>query len=161
MKEERLLDILMYLFEICADQEAMFYKDSQTISQEMIQAGFHPHEINEVMHWLHALTDMSESILLDTENIQKSFHAYTKKECMKIDMEARNYLLYLERIKVIDVRTRELIIDRAMAIEKDVVTLSDIKWIAFMILYKNPYYQQQQLQLLAMLILNNEEKAKH
>jgi hypothetical protein len=30
-----------------------------------------------------------------------------------------------------------------------------------MILYKNPYYQQQQLQLLTMLILNDEERIKH
>jgi Smg protein len=162
MKEERLLNILMYLFKIYARQsEAMVYKNSETISQEMIQAGFHQSEIDEVMHWFHELTDISASILCDEKKVPKSFHVYTREEHIKINTEARNYLLYLERVKIIDMRTRELIIDRAMALDMEVITVSEIKWITFMILYKNPYYQQQQLQLLTMLILNDEERIKH
>ena len=55
-----------------------------------------------------------------------------------LDVEARGFLLFLEQHGVLDAGQRELVLDRAMALDQDELDLDDLKWVVLMVLFNQP-----------------------
>jgi Smg protein len=55
-----------------------------------------------------------------------------------LDVEARGFLLLLEQHGVIDANQRELVLDRAMALDQDSLDLDDLKWVVLLVLFNQP-----------------------
>ena len=53
-------------------------------------------------------------------------------------MEARGFLIFLEQQNVISAAQRELVIDRAMALDQDDIDVDDMKWVVLMVLFNQP-----------------------
>jgi Smg protein len=47
-------------------------------------------------------------------------------------------LIFLEQYNVISAAQRELVIDRAMALDQDDIDLDDMKWVVLMVLFNQP-----------------------
>ena len=60
------------------------------------------------------------------------------REETKLDIEARGFLMVLEQHGVIDADRRELVLDRAMALDQDELDLDDLKWVVLMVLFNQP-----------------------
>ena len=56
----------------------------------------------------------------------------------KLDVDARGFLLFLEQHGVLDADQRELVVDRAMALDQDELDLDDLKWVVLMVLFNQP-----------------------
>ena len=56
----------------------------------------------------------------------------------KLDIDARGFLLFLEQHGILDASQRELVLDRAMALDQDELDLDDLKWVVLMVLFKQP-----------------------
>ena len=67
-----------------------------------------------------------------------SIRHYTPKEQERLDEECRGYLHFMETSGVIDPATREVIIDRLMALETDEIALDQIKWVMLLVLFNQP-----------------------
>ncbi len=63
---------------------------------------------------------------------------YTSEECEKLDLEARGFLMFLEQAGVLDHYTREMVIDRIMALGEDEIDLDQLKWVVLMVLFNQP-----------------------
>ena len=50
----------------------------------------------------------------------------------------RGFLLFLEQHGVLDADQRELVLDRAMALDQDELDLDDLKWVVLMVLFNQP-----------------------
>ena len=48
------------------------------------------------------------------------------------------FLLFLEQHGVLDADQRELVLDRAMALDQDELDLDDLKWVVLMVLFNQP-----------------------
>ena len=48
------------------------------------------------------------------------------------------FLLFLEQHGVLDADQRELVLDRAMALDQDEIDLDDLKWVVLMVLFNQP-----------------------
>jgi Smg protein len=59
-------------------------------------------------------------------------------ELEKLDVECRGFLLFLEQHGVLDANQRELVLDRAMALDQDELDLDDLKWVVLMVLFNQP-----------------------
>ena len=59
-------------------------------------------------------------------------------ELDKLDVECRGFLLFLEQHGVLDADQRELVLDRAMALDQDELDLDDLKWVVLMVLFNQP-----------------------
>ena len=59
-------------------------------------------------------------------------------ELEKLDVECRGFLLFLEQHGVLDADQRELVLDRAMALDQDELDLDDLKWVVLMVLFNQP-----------------------
>ena len=60
------------------------------------------------------------------------------QELDRFDIEAQGFLMFLEQHGVVSAEQRELVIDRAMALDQDDIDLDDLKWVVLMVLFNQP-----------------------
>jgi Smg protein len=63
---------------------------------------------------------------------------YTEQELLRLDVQCRGYLLFLEQVGVLDGETREVVIERVMALDTDEIDLDQMKWVVLMVLFYQP-----------------------
>jgi Smg protein len=141
--KENMLDVLMYLFENYMDEGPEFSPDQETLATELSQAGFPRAEINKAFSWLEGLASLREQgAELPLASKDSSLRLYSTTELKKIGTEARGFVLFLEQNSVLDARTRELVIDRVMALEAEEIALEQLKWVILMVLFNQPGHEQ-------------------
>jgi Smg protein len=63
---------------------------------------------------------------------------YAKEELELINTSCRGYLLFLEQVGVLDAATREIVIERVLALDTDEIDLEQLKWVVLMVLFYQP-----------------------
>jgi len=134
--KESILDVLLYLFEHYFSEDADLIRDRDSLQNGLIQAGFSPTEINKAFDWLDALAAQRPSVA--QERVDGPVRVYHGPELDKLDVECRGFLLYLEQHGILDADQRELVLDRAMALDQDELDLDDLKWVVLMVLFNQP-----------------------
>lgn len=133
--KENVLDVLMYLFQNYMDDDADADPDRESIQGELLIAGFPAREIQQAFEWLDSLVDRQAAPLVVNPG---SCRIYLDSEQDRLDVECRGFLLFLEQGGILDSETRELVIDRVMALESDDIDLHQLKWIILMVLFNQP-----------------------
>lgn len=128
--KENIFDVLIYLFENYLEDDLDLIPDSEGIKTELVQAGFEQTEVNNAFDWLETLTEQSSI----KPSISSAFRIFSQQEEIKLDMECRNFLLFLEHSGILTATTREIVIDRAMALEHKTLALDELKWTVLMVL---------------------------
>lgn len=136
--KETVIDVLMYLFQNYIDGDLEIGSDRETLKGELTRAGFPHAEINKAFHWLEGLSITHDGILKKPEPAAQSTRIYTVPELRKLNLECRGFMLYLEQNGIVDTTTRELVIDRVMALESPEISLDQLKWIVLMVLFNQP-----------------------
>jgi Smg protein len=138
MKED-VFEVLLYLFENYMIEGADLQPDQDMLTAELHQAGFGHGEINKAFDWLEDLSSLCEQ---HTEPLPggaaSSFRHLAPDEEMRIDPTARGLILSLEQAGVLEPDTRELVLDRLMALETDEIDLDHVKWVIMMVLCNRP-----------------------
>ncbi len=139
--KENILDVLLYLFEhyFYDDPDAVRDRDSLQngpLLNELTQAGFSPAEISKAFDWLDALANQRPSS--GTPRANGPVRVYAEPELARLDEDCRGFLMFLEHNGVLDAHQRELVLDRAMALEQDEIDLDDLKWVVLMVLFNQP-----------------------
>lgn len=136
--KETMLDVLVYLFENYLDADGPAAPDHDTVREELEDLGFAGHDIDKALSWLEELAlNLRDSNDLTTQ-APHSLRHYTEREARRIDPECQGFLIYLESNGILDHTSRELVIDRAMALESEDITLEQIKWVALLVLFNQP-----------------------
>lgn len=139
--KETILDVLLYLFEhyFYDDPDAVRDRDSLQngpLLNELTQAGFSSAEISKAFDWLDELARQRPSS--DTPRANGPVRVYAAPELARLDEECRGFLMFLEHNGVLDAHQRELVLDRAMALDQDEIDLDDLKWVVLMVLFNQP-----------------------
>ncbi|MER2491154.1 DUF494 family protein [Catenovulum sediminis] len=145
-----MFDILMYLFENYIHSEAEVMVDHDQLTDELLKAGFEVDEIYKALDWLEKLADLqnSDSIpYLSKASSLSSVRIYTEEEVMRLDPECRGFVMFLEQINVLDPETREMVIDRVMALDTPEFMLDDLKWVVLMVLFNVPGHESAYSQM--------------
>jgi len=87
--------------------------------------------------WLNELADTVGSAE-DTQHTRPSIRIYTERECRSLDLEARGLLLFLEQNGILDPMSRELVVERALALDSPTLTVEELKWIVLLVLMNRP-----------------------
>jgi len=133
---ENVVDILIYLYENYMDNDHNSSSDQDVIQEELIQAGFPESEIAKAFQWMEEL-----AVRQGTEDLSRtnnSIRIYTEDEKSRLDTDCRGLLLFLEHTSILDPANRELVIDRAMALDTAQVGVEELKWIVLMVLVNQP-----------------------
>ncbi len=139
--KESILDVLLYLFEHYFTEESDLVRDQESLTggpliEELGQAGFSPAEINKAFEWLDALARQRPGA--SVARADGPTRVYAAPELDRLDTDCRGFLLFLEQHGILDAGQRELVLDRAMALDQDEIDLDDLKWVVLMVLFNQP-----------------------
>ena len=136
--KETMLDVLMFLFENYLENEIEVGSDQEVIRTALLDAGFPGEEIGKAFSWLENLAINVESLKAEPVSAAPCTRIFVQDEIDRMDLECRGFLVFLEQAGVLDAQTRELVVDRVMALETGDVDLEQLKWVVLMVLFNQP-----------------------
>lgn len=155
--KETVLDVLMYLFDNYMDIDSDIGTDEESLRQDLIEVGFNEAEIDKAFQWLE---DLAEQRGVLPVNTNYSLRIYTPNEMERLNVECRGFMLFLEQIEVLAPTTRELVIERVMALESNDLDLDQLKWVVLMVLFNQPG-QEAALAWMEDLVFNETRRILH
>ncbi|MEM7358117.1 MAG: DUF494 domain-containing protein [Pseudomonadota bacterium] len=153
MKED-MLEVLIYLFENYIVDGVSFEPGQHELAQELEGAGFGGEEIDKAFVWLEDLMDIceqDESRRLQSNDAESPEHPqstwnslrfYTEDEIERLKTEGQSLLTRLVNVGVLDLYSREMVIDRVMALDSEDVNIDHIKWVVLMVLSNQPGFAE-------------------
>jgi Smg protein len=149
-----MFDILMYLFENYMDGSIILNADEDIIFNELEQMGFHRNEIGRALNWLEGLNKIQETVQASIKPTSHAIRHYSFEENERLGMDGRVFLLTLEQLGILDSLTREVVMDRLMALDPREIDLGRIKWVVLIALFNQPD-KKSALSLLQDMILSD------
>jgi len=130
--KENMLDVLLYMFEFCDEEELRLDQGEEALHGKLVRAGFGNKEIFKAFSWLNDLSEQG----MDPGDLPDpgSFRVFSQDEILRLPAECRGLLVQLEQFGVVDADAREQIIERALALEMEDMDLDDFKWVLMMVL---------------------------
>jgi Smg protein len=138
---ENVLEILMYLFENYFSEPMDEEPDQSTLQTELVEAGFAEPKVKKAFSWLENLADRQTGTLATGGPSHGSVRIFTDEEAHKLTRDARGFLTFLEDTGVVDATTRELLIDRLMALDNDEIDSEALSWVLLMVLHNSPGHE--------------------
>ena len=155
-----MFEILMYLFENYMDGSAVLNIDHDTIVNELEQVGFGRREIGRALDWLDGLNRVQETVQAGPSCTTHAIRHFSSEESERLGVEGKGFLLYLEQFNILDPMTREIVIDRLMALDYRELDLGRIKWVVLIALFNQPD-RKSALSLLQDMILSDAFDCLH
>lgn len=132
--KETMIDVLMFLFDNFLSVEQGFPDDEESLAEALEDAGFRSNTINQAFDWLGELAEIQVPEFTSSGSSKHSQRLFAAHELRKLNPSCRGFLLNLEKMGAVDPITREVIIERAMALESEELTLTQFKRIAGLVL---------------------------
>lgn len=155
---ESLVDILIYLYEnyICDDEREEM---QERVEQDLRNVGFDDNEIARAFEWMDDLFEhQRQADAALAGNV--ALRVYSDYESGRLDRACRGYLLHLEQVGILDCETRELVIDRLLALNVARIETSEIRWVVLMVLINHPG-RQDAFTRMEELVYNNQPARLH
>ncbi|MCB1640226.1 MAG: DUF494 domain-containing protein, partial [Xanthomonadales bacterium] len=115
MKEESVLDVLLYLFENFFYDDPESDVDRDSLQHSLLEAGFTPREIHKAFHWLDELAERRPQSDIPVAG-DRPIRVFAPQELERLDPDAQGFLLFLEQQGILSTGQRELVLDRIMAL---------------------------------------------
>jgi len=132
------IEVLVYLYEYHLNAQHKVTPNHNDLCSELKEAGFNGDIINRACHWLDGLATLQKAMAKQQQQPLSATRHFNEEERKKLNVDVRGMLVYLQSVGILDPVSRELIIDRAMALESKNVTLEEIKWVTLLVLAKQP-----------------------
>ena len=127
-----MFEILIYLFESYIDLGS--YPAPDKLSRKLYAAGFEADDIDDTLTWLSALQlQTTESYPATLEH--SGMRCFAELEYELIGYDARQFLLFSGQQEMITAIEREIIIDRAVALQIKDLSLEKLKLIMLIVLW--------------------------
>ncbi len=139
--KQSVVDVLMFLFERYLDDEEAsesnhFTEERDSIQLRLKEVGFQNHEINQAFDWLESLVDYHHNNQMVSLK-ETSTRIYSEQEKKLISLESIGFLNFLEQSDILTPVTRELILDRVVALGHS-LDAQQLKWIIMIVLHSHP-----------------------
>lgn len=162
-KEEDVLEVLLYLFENYMVEGAQMRPDQDILNAELVNAGFGEGEIGKAFDWLDDLTmlcnedDTEKPENLLTGGSSSGVRHLSRAEFDRLGKEGWGLITLLETAAVLDPDTRELVIDRIMALDSVDVDVDHVRWVIMMVLCSRQPQDDQMSMWVEELVMDGAE----
>jgi Smg protein len=156
---ENVVDILIYLYENYTDSDQRQPSSQAELKNELMHVGFPETEIRRTFKWLDGLA-AQQPAHGSSPNTTQSFRVFTDKERLRLDAGCRGLLLFLERHGILDQASRELVIERTIALNDPHIGIEELRWVVLMVLMNQPG-QEGALTQMEDLIYNEQPRFVH
>ncbi len=137
MKTE-VFDILMYLFETYLDDDQSEIPSADNIRNELSRIGFDDSNIDKAFKWLDDLSTLKEYDFTIEQIDNNSFRTFSSIESNTFDQQAQAVLIELVNLNILTPTQREIIIDKALALDIAPINQEQMKWVVLMVLFNMP-----------------------
>ncbi|HEU4777450.1 MAG TPA: DUF494 domain-containing protein [Telluria sp.] len=127
-----MFDILVYLYETYYRPDAC--PEPAALARKLSAVGFDDVEISEAIVWLTDLTEMAGAEP-STAFSSSGTRFYVEQEIDALGSAAIGFIQFLESAKVLSPVQREIVVERALALEESPVGLGKLKIIVLMLLW--------------------------
>lgn len=145
-----MFDVLVYLYENYGALHAC--PDADSLSRKLTAAGFDDEEISEALAWLQGLAQVTEQSVAVGPESAKAFRIYARLETERLGTDSIGYLSFLEHAGQLTPTQREIVIERALALEDTPIPQNMTKLIVLMVLWS----QQADIDVLLLEELLND-----
>jgi Smg protein len=134
--KQSVVDVLMFLFERYLDEENEAMDERDDVSSRLEELGFHNQEINRAFDWLEDLATIQDGHHYPLINAN-SIRIFSDEEKAVLNSESIEFIMYLEQSGILTSVTRELVLDRVIALDNELDT-EQLKWIVMIVLHSHP-----------------------
>ncbi|MEO5342607.1 MAG: DUF494 domain-containing protein [Gammaproteobacteria bacterium SHHR-1] len=134
---DTMVDVLIYLYENYMDAEAPPPVDHEDLLDELNMAGFPNRQVEKAIQWLDELALIQQEPTGRAPQLN-AMRIYTDEEQQRLDLDCRGYLLFLEQNELIGPLTRELVIERVLALDAPLISEEELKWTVLLVLMNQP-----------------------
>jgi Smg protein len=138
MMNHTVIDVLIYIFEHFADEDVEILDDHDRLRGSLREAGFESGLVRRALDWLKDLAWNHDNVVETIVEQTTSHRCYSAEEQQKLDPDCQGFLMYLEANGVLGATTRELVIERVMALDAEQIDVEQLKWIVLMVLFNMP-----------------------
>ena len=105
------------------------------MEQELSAAGFEHNDIIGAFDWFQQMESMITTSDTCYSHHKTAMRAFTNAEISKINTESLGFIVFLQQANVINDVERDLIIDRAMALQQLEIHIEETRWITMIALW--------------------------
>jgi len=161
MKED-MFDVLLYLFEkYISEYPHILPEKPEALTDALEDAGFKNTSINKAFVWLEGLIELQT---LESHHHPKKNHSiriFNAEEQARLGETGIGFIIFLEEHHIIDTHSRELIMDRLLALENFKIDLEQVKWVTLIVLY-HKHQDKNELEMIEeILLLDNTSETLH
>lgn len=132
-----MFDVLIYLFKHYSIDVNSFQPGQEKLAEELLGAGFLGDEVSKAFTWLDELFSTSEQghyLSSWQSSPSHTLRTFSHHESSRLTLEVQVLLSRLVHVGLLDEYSRELVIDRIMALESKKVSIEYVNYIILMTL---------------------------
>jgi Smg protein len=130
------LDILIYVFNHYMLEDSPDVPEREDLARHLEHAGFAAPKVAHALAWLHDLAVMRHRPSLT--GASAAMRLFSDYELVRLSTDCRGLLLTLERLGILSVEQREIVIERLLALDTDELDAEQLKWVVLMVLSSQP-----------------------
>ena len=134
------LKVLIYVYDHYMLADPAEVPQRHRMLQDLQQRGFSVSEVVHAMEWLATLVgdQRVSTVPAAGESNDGGLRVFADGELSRLSPDCRAFLMLLDRQHVLTLRQRELVIDRALALDLDEVDVEQLKWVVLLVLSSQP-----------------------
>ena len=134
--KQSVVDVLMFLFERFLGDENETLDEREDVAIRLEEMGFQNREIDMAFDWLEDLAIIQDG-KHDVPVNQSSIRVFSEEEKAVLNEESLGFLMFLEQAGILTPATRELVLDRIIALDNELDT-EQLKWVVLIVLHSHP-----------------------
>ncbi|HEV2443062.1 MAG TPA: DUF494 domain-containing protein [Steroidobacteraceae bacterium] len=134
------LKVLIYVYDHYMLADPAEVPERHRMLADLQKRGFSVSEVVQAMEWLSALVGDQRAApgSVDPERDRAALRVFADGELSRLSPDSRAFLMLLDRQHVLTPHQRELVIDRALALDVDEVDVEQLKWVVLLVLSSQP-----------------------
>lgn len=135
--KQSVVDVLMFLFERYLGDDNAIMDERDDMHSQLEEMGFENPEINQAFDWLEDLAALQDTAERCAPPKINSVRIYSDEEKAVLNEHCLGFLIYLEQTGILTPITRELVLDRVIALNHE-LDIEQLKWITMIVLHTHP-----------------------
>ena|SRR5579883_1737161 len=134
------LKVLIYVYDHYMLADPADVPERHHMLEDLQKRGFSVSEVVHAMEWLSALVGDQRASPgpADREPASRALRIFADGELSRLSGDCRAFLMLLDRQHVLTPQQRELVIERALALDVDEIEVEQLKWVVLLVLSSHP-----------------------
>ena len=134
------LKVLIYVYDNYMLADPAEIPERRNMLEDLQRRGFSVSEVVHAMEWLSALVSdqRASSGAGDAQPGHAGLRVFADGELSRLAADSRAFLMLLDRQRVLTPQQRELVIERALALDVQEVDVEQLKWVVLLVLSSQP-----------------------